>query len=90
MPRRLTQQPITLSDLEWPFHYRALSLLHTAEHLVNCCKTHQKNILRDLFSFLLCQVYFLGWHGLFSRRVTLSSGWGFSGAPVAIKTSIPP
>ena len=36
MPRRLTQQQMTLSDLDWPFHAsRAISAV--AELLVSCC-----------------------------------------------------
>ena len=28
MPRRLAQQSITLSDLEWPFHHMAVTSLY--------------------------------------------------------------
>ena len=39
MPRRLTQQRMTLSDLEWPFHAsRAISAV--AELLVMSCRIY--------------------------------------------------
>ena len=51
MPRRLAQQRMTLSDLEWPFHAsRAISAV--AELLVLCmclatCHTAMNHTIRD-------------------------------------------